>query len=222
MPVRLRGERWPKNKVQILSCDANGNLFTQSIGRSVYRRIMAEAQRREDSKNNYAAIYWESDINKFTPIFIEIGEREKWALDRVLEHAFKNAVIPGVLVKPLQEIIKLGDSKYQEMTSGTKNMADKTTLPTSSRVLNRLSYSGKNDIEVSMPIYKAEYTYPLIILKRLDEQKYHKSGKQLVLILDSDGDLGTITLPKDQIIRAERKISTLHLYGKDGLIVRDY
>lgn len=219
MPVRLRSERWPKNKVQMLSCDADGDLFTQVIGRSVYRRIKEEAERREVSKNNYAIIYWDSGTNKYIPIIVEIGDKENWALERVLEHAFRNAVIPNVLVKPLREIIKLGDDKYRELTAERTKSAKKTMPPTSLKVLNRLPYYSKNTVEVSIPIYKAKYNYPLIILKRLNEEKNLTSRQQLVLILDSDGDLATVTLTTDQINRAERKLSVLHERGKEGSLV---
>jgi hypothetical protein len=203
----------------MLSCDADGNLFTQVIDRSVYRRIKEEAQRREVSQNNYATIYWDNGVNQYTPIFVETGDKENWALERVLEHAFKNAMIPDVLVRPLQEIIKLGDDKRRELTTEKTKSTDKTMLPTSSRVLNRLPYYSKNDVEVSMPIYKAEYTFPLIILKRLADEKNLTSSQQLILILDSDGDLAAITLPTDQINKAERKLSALHEMGKEGSLV---
>ena len=113
MPVRLGGERWPKNKVRILSCDAGGHLFTQRVGRSTYRRIIRETQQMEVSKNNYATIYRDTGGSKFEPLLVEIGSKEAWALERILENAFSRAVIPAVLTRYPKEIIKLGESKRQ-------------------------------------------------------------------------------------------------------------
>ena len=63
------------------------------------------------------------------------------------------------------------------------------------RVLDRLPYYLESDIEFSMPIYKAEYSYPLIILKRLLPDEHTPHNVQRLLILDSDGDLAIIKVP---------------------------
>ena len=46
-----------------------------------------------------------------------------------------------------------------------------------------------------MPIYKAEYSYPLIVLKRLMSDKHTPHNVQRVLVLDSDGDLAIVNIP---------------------------
>ena len=203
----------------MLSCDAKGNLFTQLIGRSVYRRIQVEAQRREVSPSSYATIYWNTGTSRYTTIFVEIGDKESWALERILEHAFRSAVIPDVLIRPLGEIMKLVEGKQQELIAEKARVSQKTAPVTPLKVLNRLPYYKDNTSEVSIPIYKAEYAFPLIILKRLSQEENVTPGQQLLLILDSEGDLAAITLPEEKISEAEIKLSTLREKGIAGSLI---
>ena len=219
MPVRLKSERWPKNKVRVLSCGAEGNLFTQLIGRSTYQRIKLEAQRMELAPKNYATIYWETGTGQNIPLFVEIGDKENWALERILEHAFRSAIVPDVLVRPIREIIRLGETKYQEVvTEKAKGIRKTVSLP-SSKVLGRLPYYRTRDIEVSIPIYKTEYTFPLIVLGRLPQESDMTPSQQRLLVLDSDGDLAETALPSEQVNKAERKLSDLRKKSKEGALV---
>ncbi|MFC1939364.1 hypothetical protein ACFLXO_01605 [Chloroflexota bacterium] len=219
MPVRLGNERWPKNKVRILSCDAEGHLFTQLVGRSVYQRIKTETQQMEVSQSNYATIYWDNGASRLTPLLVETGSNEAWALERILEHALRSAIIPDVLTRYPKEIIKLGEVKHQKL-SGEKTGETRKTTPTAAfKVLGRLPYYRKHDIEVSIPIYKAEYAFPLIILKVLPQAKNVPPGQQCFLVLDSDGDLGMTNLPLEKINKAKRRLNNLLRNGKEGYLV---
>lgn len=219
MPVRLGNERWPKNKVRLLSCDAEGNLFTQLVGRSTYQRIRKETQYMEVSQNNYATIYWDTGASRPMPLVVKIEENESWALNRILEHALRDTTIPDVLRRYPEEIIKLGDSKRRELLIEKTRDTHKTTSSTSSKVLNRLPYYRKDDVEVSIPIYKVEYTFPLIVLKQLPPAKNTPSSQQRLLVLDSDGDLTVTTLPLELIDKAERKRIRLQRRGKEGYLI---
>ncbi|MFC1986228.1 hypothetical protein ACFLWC_04470 [Chloroflexota bacterium] len=219
MPVRLGNERWPKNKVRILSCDAKGHLFTEFVGRSTYQRIRKEIQQMEVSQKNYATIYWDTGASRLMPLLVEIGNRETWALERILEHAFRSAVIPDILTRYLKEIIKLGEVKLQELPTGKARETRKTTPVTSSKVLDRLPYYRKQDFEVSIPIYKAEHAFPLIILKQLPQAKNTSSSQQRLLVLDSDGDLAVTTLPLERLKKAKRKLDNLQRKGKEGYLI---
>jgi hypothetical protein len=219
MPVQLKSGRWPKNKVRILSCDTEGNLFTQLVGRSVYRRIKAEAERRESSPNNYATIYWDTGMNRHVPIFVDIGDRESWALERILEHAFRSAIVPDVLIGPIRAIIGLGESKHRELAVEKTNDVQTTTSPASFKMLDILPYDSGNDVELSIPLYKAEYAFPLIILKKLAQENNVGPGEQSLLVLDSDGDCAAITLPEEQVNKAERRLDALHKNGKEGSLI---
>ena len=219
MPVRLGNERWPKNKVRLLSCDAEGNLFTQLVGRSTYQRIRKETQYMEVSQNNYATIYWDTGASRPVPLVIKIEENESWALNRILEHALKGATIPDVLRRYPEEIINLGRSKGKGLLIEKTRAAHKTTSAISSKVLNRLPYYRKRDVEVSIPIYKVEYAFPLIILKQLPPAKNTPPSQKRLLILDSDGDLAVTTLPSELIDKAERKRISLQRKGKEGYLI---
>ncbi|MBU2536170.1 MAG: hypothetical protein KKD83_08425 [Chloroflexi bacterium] len=219
MPVRLGNERWPKNKVRLLSCDAEGNLFTQLLGRSTYHRIIKETQQMEASQNDFATIYWDTGTSRPTPLVVKIGENEIWALNHILEHALRDAIIPDVLRTYPEEIIKLGDSKRRELLIEKTRDTHKTTSSTSSKVLNRLPYYRKDDVEVSIPIYKVEYAFPLIILKRLPPVKNTPPSQQRLLVLDSDGDLIVTTLSSELIDKAERKRIGLQRRGKEGYLI---
>jgi len=219
MPVRLRNKQCPKNKIWILSCDAEGHLFTQLIGRSTYQRIRKESQQVEIPHNNYATIYWDTGASRLTPLLVEIGDEEAWALEHILEHAFRRAIIPDILTKYIKEIIRLGEFKRQELLIGKAKKTREAISATSSEVLDRLPYYRKQDTEVSIPIYKEEYAFPLIILKRLPRAKNTPVDQRRLLFIDSDGDLAVTTLPLEQINKAERKLNNLHSRGKEGYLI---
>ena len=148
MPARLGNERLPKNKVRVLSCDADGRLFTQLLGRSVYDRVRRETRQMEMSQRNFATVYLNTDLNRFMPLFVETGVKEAWALDRILEHALKRGVVPDVLKPYPKEIIKLGEMRYKGLSTGETKRTIKKTLESSSKVLNRLPYYEKQDIGI--------------------------------------------------------------------------
>jgi hypothetical protein len=167
----------------------------------------------------YATIYWDTGEGKPTPLLVEIGREETWALEHILEHALKSARIPDILTRYLKEIIKLGKIKRQELLIEETRETRKTTSVTSSKVLDRLPYYRKRDVEVSVPIYKAQYAFPLIILKRLPQAKDTPPTQQRLLFIDNDGDLGMTTLPSEQINMAERKHSSLQRKGKECYLI---
>ena len=219
MPVRLANEHWPKNKVRILSCDAEGNLFTQLLGRSTYQRIKKEVEQMEAYQKQYATVYWDNGESRFIPLYVEIGEKEVWALERIMEHAIRNAVIPHVLKNYPKEIIKLGEIKYQGLLAEKSDKKRKSVTSSSSRVLERLPYYREEDIEVSIPLYKAENSFPLIVLKLLPETENAPSGQRPVLILDSDGDIIITDLPSGLIGKAQKKLDSLNKIGGNGYLV---
>jgi len=202
-----------------LSCDAGGRLFTQLVGRSTYQRIRKEIQQMEVSQNNYATVYWDAGSSGFKPLIVEIGNQETWALERILEHALRSAVMPDVLKKYPEEIIKLGEIQYEELLVEKAGGIRRSKTTTSSRVLDRLSYYRKRDVEVSIPLYKAEYAFPLIILKSLSREKNTLPSQRRLLVLDSDGDIIVITLPLEIINKAKRKLNNLWKKEKEGYFV---
>lgn len=57
-----------------------------------------------------------------------------------------------------------------------------------------------------MPIYKAAYLYPLILLKRLPPDEQTPPNTQRLLILDSDGDMGIIKVPTRLVRQIEMEL----------------
>ncbi|MEE8419663.1 MAG: hypothetical protein V3S02_06080, partial [Dehalococcoidales bacterium] len=74
------------------------------------------------------------------------------------------------------------------------------------RVLDRLPYYSERDMEFSMPIYKAEHSYPLVVLKGLPPDGKNSNDVQRLLVLDSDGDLAIIKMPFKLIVQAEKRL----------------
>ncbi|MFC1992935.1 hypothetical protein ACFLV3_03895 [Chloroflexota bacterium] len=153
------------------------------------------------------------------PVLVEVGNEETWALESVLKHALRSAMVPDMLTKYLKKIIKLGELKSQELLIEKPGKTHVTKSAASSQVLRRLPYYRKQDVEVSIPIYKAEYAYPLILLKRLPKGKSTLVGQQRLLVLDSDGDLAVTTLPSDSVTKAQRKLDNFRGKGKEGCLI---
>jgi hypothetical protein len=219
MPVKLGRESWPRNKVRILSCDTDGNLFTQLLGRSTYQRIRKAVEQTCDSPAPYATVYLDKGEDKFTPFYVEIGENEIYALERIMEHALRSSIIPDVLKKYPKEIIKLGETKYREMLAEKEASTHRDIFMPPSKPLQRLPYYREEDMEVSVPIYKAEYAFPLIILKLLPGIKSTPPGQRPALVLDNDGDIVLTNLFLEPITRAKRKLAGMEKKGARGHLI---
>ncbi len=189
MPVRRAGERLDKSKVRMLYCDAAGKVYAPVINRSVYELAQENARRMEREHRLYATLGLEVSPGNYTPSTVEIGDNDLWALERILEHALKSGRLPDILKWYVKPIIKLG------ALSGQPKTQPRIRPELTPRVLNRLPYYSEKDIELSMPIYKAEHSYPLIALKHLPPDEHTSSNSRRLLILDNDGDLAIIKVP---------------------------
>lgn len=217
--VRRGNERLPRHKVRILCCDAAGGIFTQLISRTTYRRIFTEAEKTGLKDKDFAAGYLDTGNGRFRLVLVEISSEENWALERILEHALRNAIIPDILREYPGQIISLFGGPLAD--GGNKSRQDTAASPRgfSSRVLNRLPYYRPQDMEVSIPIYKAHYSFPLVILKRLPPEVSTPPTEQRVLLLDSDGDLALSVLSSGQLKKADIKLHELQAGGKRGCMV---
>ncbi|MFC2019004.1 hypothetical protein ACFLU4_03505 [Chloroflexota bacterium] len=206
MPVRLGNEKPAKARVRMLYCDAAGKVYAQLTSRSVYELVENSIQRLERNNKYYAVLGLEISPGNFAPVAVEIGSEEVIALEHILEHALSKGRVPDVLKKYLKRIIKLGEAHREAAIAEYKNLKKRATSVATPRVLNRLPYYPEHDMEVSIPIYKAKHSYPLIILKRLQPNEKTPHDFQRLLILDSDGDLGSIRVPALLIDASERKL----------------
>ncbi|MFC2033205.1 hypothetical protein ACFLUB_01605 [Chloroflexota bacterium] len=204
MPVRLADEKMPKGKARMLYCDAAGKVYASLINRSAYELARESAERMEHSHKSFATIGLEIGPGKFIPTAVEIGSKEVWALEHILEHALKKGRLPDILKKYLQPIIKLGEASREVILSEHKKRRRRVYSGATPRVLNRLPYYPEHDIEFSIPIYKAKHSYPLIVLKHLPLEEITPHNIQKLVILDNDGDLATIKVPNKLIGNMEK------------------
>lgn len=204
MPVRLADEKLHKAKRRMLYCDAAGKVYASIINRSVYELAQDSAERMERSHKSFATLGLEISPGKFVPTAVEIGPKEVWALKHILEHALKKGRLPDILKKYLKPIIQLGEASREAVLSEHKKRKRRVHSEATPRVLNRLPYYSEHDIEISMPIYKAEYSYPLIVLKRLLPDEHTPHNIQRLLILDSDGDLAAVKVPSQLMDKVEK------------------
>ena len=204
MPVRLAGEKLPKSKIRMLYCNAAGKVYASIMNRSVYELAQGNVKRMEHSHKPFATLGLEISPGKFVPTAVEIGTKEVWALEHVLDHALKNGRIPDILKKYLKPIIQMGEASREAALSECKKRRRRIYPAATPRVLDRLPYYPEHDIEFSMPLYKAEYSYPLIVLKHLLLDKNTPYSTQRLLILDSDGDLAIVKISYQLMDKVEK------------------
>jgi len=204
-PVRKTGEKLPKGKMRMLCCDAEGKVYAAIINATVYKLAMDSVAKMESNNKDYATLGLEIGPGNFLPLVVEIGPKQVWALDGIVQHARKSGVIPDVLKKELRQIIKLGESGRKGKKAEKRKNTMTVTPAATAGVLTRLPYYSERDIEFSMPIYKASHSYPLIILKRLSSDKQSHDTRRL-LIMDSDGDLAVIKVPLKLMTESEKRI----------------
>ncbi|MFC1951805.1 hypothetical protein ACFLYI_02035, partial [Chloroflexota bacterium] len=205
LPVRLTGEKLPKGKVRMLYCDAEGKVYASLIDKAVYKFAKDSAQ-KVGSHKYYATLGLEIGPGNFAPMSVEVSSEEVWALEHILEHALKSGKVPYIMKKYLQQIIKLGEASREVSSASRKKRKLRVTSEATPPVLNRLPYYSEHGIEFSMPIYKAEHNYPLIVLKRLSLDDQIPRDVQRLLILDSDGDLAVIKVPFKLMDQAEKRL----------------
>ena len=124
--------------------------------------------------------------------------------------ALNQGRLPDILQMSLKPIIELDEASREAAISEHKQRRRKAVSRATPKVLNRLPYYPESDIEISMPIYKAEYSYPLIVLKRLISDDDTSDMHQRLLILDSDGDMAVIKVPSQLIEKIEKVIKEYH------------
>lgn len=205
MPVRLVNEKLPRDKKRMLYCDASGKVYASVIDRSVYKLARDSAKKMERNQKSFAIVGLETSPVNFMPVPVEINGTEAWALEFLLDHALKNGRLPYILKKCIKPIIIRGEASREAVLSENKRSQRRAYREPTPQVLNRLPYYSEQDIEFSVPIYKAAYSYPLIVLKQLSSADPALPNSQKLLILDSDGDLAVVTVPYQLMDTAEKE-----------------
>ncbi len=206
-PVRFADEKLHRGKVRMLYCDASGKVYSSIINRTVYERARDNAAIMAQSRKPFATIGLETGPGRFIPVTIEIGDQETWALERILEHALKNGKLPDILKKYLRPMTRLVESDRQFFISEYRKRRRGAPTGVTPRILERLPYYREQDMEVSMPIYKAELIYPLIVLKPLPTGERPPHNTRSLLILDSDGDIAVIKVPAGLVRKIEMEMA---------------
>ena len=208
MPVQLKGDRQSRSKVRMLYCDGEGRVYASNIKRSVFEGAHADAAVMKNNLRYFATVGLETSPGDFLPAIVEIDHQELWALEHISKHALKNGTLPDILKKHIPPIIRLGEAQREIVTSVYGKRKVKTPSETTPKVLDRLPYYREHDMEISVPIYKAEPRYPLIVLKSLPDKNGAKNQRSL-LVLDSDGDLTVNEVParliKDMVKKLARQ-----------------
>ena len=206
-PVRYTGERIRRGKVRMLYADASGKVYASIMSRSVYDMAVDNAARMKRSHRAFATVGLETIPGRFIPAAVEVDKNEAWAMQLILDHAIKSGKVPDILKKHIKPIIKRSEGTREAVISENRKRRTSTQPKVTTKVLNRLPYYPEHDIEVSMPIYKAEYSYPLILLKRLAPDEQTPPDMQRLLVLDSDGDLAVIKVPTRLVRRIEIELA---------------
>ena len=103
--VRKTGEKLPRGKMRMLCCDAEGKVYAAIINTTVYKLAMDGVAKMESSNKDYTTLGLEIGPGKFLPLVVEIGPKEVWALEYILDHARRSGVIPNVMEKDLRLMV---------------------------------------------------------------------------------------------------------------------
>ncbi len=219
-PIQVENEQLPEDKIRMLCCDAKGNVGSAVIENSVYELAKGYVDELERARKNYATLSMEITPGKSVPFAVVISSEQVWALDNILEHALKRGQIPDILKNYLKEVIRLGEGKREELKRQHEQAGYYASSRAKPEVLERLADYPEDGIEATIPIYKAEHRYPLVVLKRLPPNEHTRPNIQRLLIMDSDGDLAIIRVPLEMIDRAEREFGEWkRANGTDGCII---
>jgi len=194
-PVRYAGEKPPRGQVRMLFADASGRVCTSIMSRSVYNIAADSAARTKRSRKAFATVGLETIPGRFIPAAVELGPDEAGAIQHIRDHAMKSTSLPDVFKSYIRPIIKRSEGTREAVVPEKRQHRAAGAPRVTTRVLDRLPYYPEHDIEVSMPVYKAAYCYPLLLLKRLDSDEFTAPDTQRLLVLDSDGDLAIVKVP---------------------------
>jgi len=220
VPIQIGNEQLPENNIRMLYCNSKGDIRSAIIENSVYELARSYTTQLERAHKNYATLSLEIAPGRSVPWAVEITPEQVWALEHILEHAIKRGEIPAILKKYPKEIIRIGRLKCEELNRDNERVGNFVFSGKTPEVLQRLAYYSEDAIEAAVPIYKAQYRYPLIVLKRLPPNEKTSPEMQRLLTLDSDGDLAITRLPLEAIDEAERNLEEWKRISKsEGCII---
>ncbi len=218
-PVRFADEKIPRRKVRMLYCDISGRVYSSFVNRTVYERARESAAGMARRRSYFATVGLETSPGQYVPATVEIGQKDVWALEHILEHALKNGQLPDILKKYLKPIIKLNESERETVIAEFRKRRRQVQPEATPKVLERLPYYPEEEMEVSMPIYKAEYSYPLIVLKMLPPDVNTPRDTSKLLVLDSDGDMAVMEMPARIVRKMEIELTGYSKKKRDSTCI---
>jgi hypothetical protein len=218
-PVRLADEKIPRGKVRMLYCDASGRVYSSLVNRTVYERARQDAARMTQRHRYFATLGLETAPGQFVPATVEVGQKDVWALGHILEHALKNGKLPDILKKYIKPIVKLNEPERVTIIAEYRKRRRRAQPEATPKVLERLPYYPAEEMEVSMPIYKAEYRYPLIVLKMLPPDVKTARNSSKLLVLDNDGDMAVMEMPARIVRKLEIELAGYSKKKRDSTCV---
>jgi hypothetical protein len=198
-PVRYAGENLPRGRVRMLYADASGRVCASIVSRAVYDLAADSAARLKRSRQAFVTVGLETIPGRFIPAAVAISPDEAGAMRQIRERALKSDGLPETLKSFIGAIIRRSGGAREAVVEGKKQRRPRAPRVIT-RVLDRLPYYPEHDIEVSMPVYKAAFSYPLLLLKRLTRDEQTPPGAQRLLVLDSDEDMAIVKVPT-QLLR---------------------
>jgi len=205
-PIQFENEQIPGDKIRMLYCDSKGKVLTAIIENSVYELAKIHAEQLQHANKDYAIVSIEIAPRESVPLAVGINPKQAVALEHILKHAIERGTVPDILKKYPKEIIRIGEPKREELKSLYKWAGNHTYSGQTPEALQRLPYYPEDHLEVTMPIYKAQCRYPLIVLKRLTPDERTPPDMQRLLTLDNDGDLVIVRVRLETIDEAVRNL----------------
>jgi hypothetical protein len=219
-PIQIASEQLPHDKVRMLYCSSAGKILTAIIENAAYERAKTEADDLRRTKKNYAILDIETAPGTLVPLAIAISPEQSSALNLITEHAIKKGAIPGVLKRYPKEIIGIGRFQCEELKSQQEKARNHISSRKIPEALQRLTYFPGDYMQVVAPLYKAEYRYPLVILKHLAPDKNTPQNVHRFLTVDGEGDLVIIGIQREIIDKAEEILEQWkRVKNSDGCII---
>lgn len=219
-PIQIANEQLPQDKVRMLYCDSKGNILSAIIENAAYERAKEKTDELRRANKNYAILDIETTPGTLVPLAVTISPEQVSALNLVLEHAITRGAIPDVLKRYSKEIIGIGGLQREELKRRHEQARNHISSGKIPEALQKLTYFPGDYMQVVAPLYKAEYRYPLVILKHLIPDKDTPQNIRRLLTIDGEGDLVIIGIQQEMIDNAEEILKEWKRANKsDGCII---
>ncbi|OGO32473.1 MAG: hypothetical protein A2Z29_06625 [Chloroflexi bacterium RBG_16_56_11] len=194
----------------MLYCDVLGDVHTSRPDRSVTRLAREIASRKARLQQPFVTVGLETTPGRYIPVIVAVGTGEARRLERIAELALRSGKLPAALKRHIRPFTRLAAASYETAVpaGGRKKCLEPPEIMT---VLMEKPPFPERDIEITMPVYKADYRYPLIALKILPPDTQTLPGMARLLTLDGEGDLAVIGLT-DRLARGVKS----NIEGSNG------